>query len=200
MGLGFVVLGYMTVISLMYPYTVMMDTQPYVSVVPVAGCVLLIYGLYKLSQSYKFAGSAAVGTVPLCLYAVFVSVRALLGLTVDGDAPRPLAIPVAYEVILQAALFMLLHVLLYGVLKKLCAELGDKKHAWKATRNTYIMYAYYALLILAVLPIPALEELMKVFTPIVMLLGLFWFITNILLIYGCYMKLSKTAIEIHKDL
>lgn len=201
MGLGYAVLGYMTLLALMYPYSVMSDVLAYVSVVPVAGCALIIAGLLKLSSSYRYAKLGAYAAVPLCLYSVFAAVRAFIGMTLpDADAVNPLALPVIYEVLLQAALFMAFHIMLYNILKKMALELGDKKRAWRATRNSWFMYAYFAFIVLAVLPVAQIQQFTSVFTPLVMLFGLGWFAANIVLVFGSYMKLSMTAIEQHKDL
>lgn len=177
MGFGILFLGYiiMSVFSL----------NPFGAIAQLLGYSIITYALVKLSPYAKNFKIAVYTVIPLTATSAFSSVLTVcerIGLGTSGlDGVKEILGPVVAVLVFAFHLF-----LLFGI-REIAIFTELPKIADRAVRNFVVGVFYFALTLIGSFDIPALADFAKYFGLPTLLIGLLWFVLNIVLIYSCYM-------------
>ena len=177
MGFGILFIGYiiMSVFSL----------NPFGDLAQLVGYSVILYALLKLSPYAKNFVYAKYTAFPLILYSAYASVLTVidkLGFNTAGmDGAKIYLKPIVAIIVFAFHLFLLFGIRELAKLTEL-AKLSDK-----AVRNFIVGVFYFALSVFGMLNTPIKEDFTKYFGLPTLLIGLVWYILNIILIYSCYM-------------
>ncbi len=97
--------------------------------------------------------------------------------------------------ILSAMTLLIFHYFLFEGIRALALELHLPKIADHARRNWWITVLYYVLVIFTSLRLCFMEEAMRYFGILVLVIGVCWIVLNAVLIYSCYMKICLEGDE-----
>ncbi len=177
MGFGILFFGYiiMSVFSL----------NPFGALAQLIGYSVMLWALVKLSPYAKNFRIAKYTVIPLIATSVFSSVLTVsekLGVSTSGfDAVKEMLNPVVAVLVLVFHFF-----LLFGI-RELALFTELSKLADRATRNFVVGVFYYALTLFGSLDTPIKGDFATYFGLPTLVIGLVWFVLNIVLIYSCYM-------------
>ena len=177
MGFGILFFGYiiMSVFSL----------NPFGDIAQLIGYSLIFYALLKLSPYTRGFKIAKYTAVPLALYSLFSSV-----LTLASKAGVDISVFDGAKLVLKpivAVLVFAFHLFLLWGIRELAKTTELTKIADKAVRNFVVGAFYFALSVFGMINTPIQEDFAKYFGLPTLLIGLVWYILNIMLIYSCYM-------------
>ena len=177
MGFGILFIGYI-IMSLF-------SLNPFGDIAQLIGFAVIFYALLKLSPYAKNFMIAKYVTLPLVLTSAFSSVVTVMGkLGADTSFTRPFDGALSAAV---AVLFFAFHLFLLFGIREIAKFTELTKIAERAVRNFVVGAFYFALTLVGSLDTPFKEDFAKYFGMPTLVIGLVWYVLNIILIYSSYM-------------
>ena len=179
LGFGVLFFGYLT--------TYLLSFNPYAALTRLAGYLIIFAALSRLRRHNVWFAYSRLADIPLLLLALVDTVVDLAIRIMGEQAPAMLETavePISGAMTLFALVF---HVFLLMALYTIAVDTGLPKLARHARLNLVLMAAYALLHVIWLLPVDLAASYTKTLSIMLLLLRLIWTLTNLALIFRCYM-------------